>query len=513
MVTLAFLIGLLSLTATNGLADGGKDCGPLSYYAGNFAPLGYTITHDAIDAMGVVTAANHAAWVDSVYLYSSYLDSVPDTPYVVVEQQKDFPDRIIAGYYDLLSGALQIGDEICRLHWTLYGTEAGTTSFYSYGFSRNGFEFNFEPMMYLHITEAGEEGDKEGTSKSGYVRNGFGIKTATWTITIDFECNNCRIIDEGPYTTVQPYTWPLFDIDYDFIETKYFREEPCCPEDKLECLKVVVKIAVTSGGRTAVTIKHKDWIEVKFEGWFGWKAEYPYTFRECCEKEVTAKPTTYEAVPTSTFVEGEVVCFGGDNYPPSTEIAVFVVANTELVEGMAIPVRVPGTATAIFTGPLGEIAGTTLKDAAPVLMPAYMPNLVGDRDMGYDLIVDLNGDGIWSLDEPALDVSAGCGFGSGDALSSVPGVESLAVRTYPNPFNPSTTIEYHLPRDGDIRISIYNVRGQLVRVLLDDHVTAGFGSVGWNGLAASGEPVSSGVYFAEVRALGKVHVTKIAMIK
>ncbi|MCF6271458.1 MAG: T9SS type A sorting domain-containing protein [Melioribacteraceae bacterium] len=74
------------------------------------------------------------------------------------------------------------------------------------------------------------------------------------------------------------------------------------------------------------------------------------------------------------------------------------------------------------------------------------------------------------------------------------------VGNYPNPFNPSTTIKYQTPRNANVKISIYNTVGELVKILFDGNVSAGSHSVNWNSTDKSGSSVSSGVYFYRIDA-------------
>ena len=69
------------------------------------------------------------------------------------------------------------------------------------------------------------------------------------------------------------------------------------------------------------------------------------------------------------------------------------------------------------------------------------------------------------------------------------------AQNYPNPFNPSTTISYSLPEAGQVKLEIFNLRGQLVQVLTDSQESAGEHRKVWNGTDQSGNAVASGVYF------------------
>jgi len=80
-------------------------------------------------------------------------------------------------------------------------------------------------------------------------------------------------------------------------------------------------------------------------------------------------------------------------------------------------------------------------------------------------------------------------------------------QNYPNPFNLSTKIEYSLPKDGYVHLTIYNVLGQKVKTLVDDEMNAGTHTITWDGTNEYGQVVSSGIYFYRLVA-GENMVTK-----
>ncbi|GAB5518608.1 MAG: hypothetical protein RhofKO_08590 [Rhodothermales bacterium] len=84
-------------------------------------------------------------------------------------------------------------------------------------------------------------------------------------------------------------------------------------------------------------------------------------------------------------------------------------------------------------------------------------------------------------------------------VAEVPGQFALDAN-YPNPFNPTTMISYQLPEATQVRLEIYNVMGQLVRVLVDTEQKAGTYRVEWNALSDTGVPVSSGTYLYRLTA-------------
>jgi hypothetical protein len=90
--------------------------------------------------------------------------------------------------------------------------------------------------------------------------------------------------------------------------------------------------------------------------------------------------------------------------------------------------------------------------------------------------------------------------------------KQFAVQNYPNPFNPSTKISYTIKRPGNLMMKVFNVRGELVKTLIDGHVESS-NFVMWDGTNNQGSNVSSGVYFVETRSNGEVRVNKMALMK
>ncbi len=84
---------------------------------------------------------------------------------------------------------------------------------------------------------------------------------------------------------------------------------------------------------------------------------------------------------------------------------------------------------------------------------------------------------------------------------------------YPNPFNPETTIRFSVPSDGRVNVTIYNIKGQRVKQLLNEHVVAGRHAVMWNGTDSSGRTVSSGLYFARIEQGNKYRIHKMMLMK
>lgn len=87
-------------------------------------------------------------------------------------------------------------------------------------------------------------------------------------------------------------------------------------------------------------------------------------------------------------------------------------------------------------------------------------------------------------------------------------------RNYPNPFNPTTTIEYSLPSAGPVSLNIYDIAGRLVCRLIDNEVqTLGHHSATWNGRTDRGSTVASGVYVYSVESGGRFMARKMVLLK
>jgi len=191
--------------------------------------------------------------------------------------------------------------------------------------------------------------------------------------------------------------------------------------------------------------------------------------------------------------------------------------------------------------------------------------LVLARRNPSDPSLDLNGDGVFSLEDARLLVrdilSGACGDSPSTALAAE-GMERFAAalspeertwlagsvrglglgdevtgillsaldgglgaaglprafaleQNYPNPFNPSTVISYSVPEGNRERVnlSVYDLRGHLVRTLVDSERDSGVYSVFWDGTDAAGQRTPSGVYFYRLRAGNFNQIRKMVLLK
>jgi hypothetical protein len=94
-----------------------------------------------------------------------------------------------------------------------------------------------------------------------------------------------------------------------------------------------------------------------------------------------------------------------------------------------------------------------------------------------------------------------------------PQVTLKTLSSYPNPFNPSTTINFCLKHSSKVDLSIYNIKGQKVKNLIRQNLSTGNHQIQWDGLDSNNKKQSSGVYFVRLKTDDKVETHKILLIK
>lgn len=86
------------------------------------------------------------------------------------------------------------------------------------------------------------------------------------------------------------------------------------------------------------------------------------------------------------------------------------------------------------------------------------------------------------------------------------------LNNYPNPFNPTTTINFSIQSDSEIELNIFNIKGQKVKTLINNDCTNGNHTIMWNGEDEFGKPVSSGVYYYKLNINGKTEAVKKCLL-
>ncbi len=95
----------------------------------------------------------------------------------------------------------------------------------------------------------------------------------------------------------------------------------------------------------------------------------------------------------------------------------------------------------------------------------------------------------------------------------------ILKQNYPNPFSasvkggyPESKIQYSIPLDNKVELKIYNIKGQLVRTIVDEKQVRGNHTVIWNSKDDNNNPVSSGIYFYTLKVRDKLVDTKKCLL-
>ncbi len=93
--------------------------------------------------------------------------------------------------------------------------------------------------------------------------------------------------------------------------------------------------------------------------------------------------------------------------------------------------------------------------------------------------------------------------------------EFRLLDAYPNPFNPQVNIAFEMPQEGNVKLSIYDISGQLVSTLINNN-TYGIGKhrIQWNAMTDNGTQVPTGIYLVRLELDGlETKLTKITYMK
>ncbi len=93
-----------------------------------------------------------------------------------------------------------------------------------------------------------------------------------------------------------------------------------------------------------------------------------------------------------------------------------------------------------------------------------------------------------------------------------PQIEYLS-QSYPNPFNPSTKINYTIRNNDNVHITVYNLNGQKIKTLVNEYKLSGSYGITWDGRNEWGRHVPSGTYFYDIRAGNFIDRKKMILIK
>ena len=127
----------------------------------------------------------------------------------------------------------------------------------------------------------------------------------------------------------------------------------------------------------------------------------------------------------------------------------------------------------------------------------------------YYWLQNVDMDGTSAFHGPASVIFSITGDEGSPAIPKVTRLENA----YPNPFNPNTTLRYQLESPGNVKIDIYNTRGQIVRSFEQGHDAAGYYGILWDGCDSNGRALASGVYLYRMTSGNYVGTKKVVLQK
>jgi len=145
---------------------------------------------------------------------------------------------------------------------------------------------------------------------------------------------------------------------------------------------------------------------------------------------------------------------------------------------------------------------------------SYEPVVLKSADGGQFTIVT----GSWDFEKKILrhQIDSGGEYRMGyvdKGLAPNIVARTILLPNHPNPFNPETTIKFSLQQSGSVKLEIYDIKGLLIRTLVNDQLGSGPHQVVWRGRNRFGEGVASGTYFYRLTTGGAVQTRKMLLLK
>jgi subtilisin family serine protease len=233
---------------------------------------------------------------------------------------------------------------------------------------------------------------------------------------------------------------------------------------------------------------------------------------------------TWPATSDSSFVNGSYSTRGFEGYGgvgggsiPVGEISAFSGRGPRIDGQHLLDICSPGNYDVYTTRshtdyagyPLGSYrqfsgtsaAGPHVAAAAAIVQQAFpeatMPEVAYllTSNAATDAFTGMVYNDTWGYGKLRIFSALGIATGIGAIADGRRPQELLLDQNYPNPFNPITWIPFYLPENGRATITVYNLKGELVKVIRDRWYQAGPHSVHWNGTDSRGHHVASGLYF------------------
>jgi len=111
-------------------------------------------------------------------------------------------------------------------------------------------------------------------------------------------------------------------------------------------------------------------------------------------------------------------------------------------------------------------------------------------------------DQIWTVTLPVANVD-----------DTMPPTVTQLYQNYPNPFNPTTSIRFSVKESGFVSIAVFDIKGRLVRQVINQYLAAGTYTDVWNGMDINNKPASTGIYLIKMKTPDSLDIVKACMVK
>jgi len=149
-------------------------------------------------------------------------------------------------------------------------------------------------------------------------------------------------------------------------------------------------------------------------------------------------------------------------------------------------------------------------------LPTAVLSTVGENG----IVISLGSAGIFANESDNHQFTTNCAnYLTGNDIVQVnsedvlyPKMEYSLNHNYPNPFNPSTNISFTIPKGSQVQLYVYNIKGQMIKTLVNDQFPAGKHSVIWYGIDDSGKAIDSGIYLYKLIVDDQIEFSKKCML-
>lgn len=308
------------------------------------------------------------------------------------------------------------------------------------------------------------------------------------------------IYNTMPISDVSDGVVNLFTINHDpFVDNPlgnvFFLEDQT--HSPINLMNVFSDLDLAFGDQLSYTYSGNEFIEVSIEGGVvtlstpeNWNGNEDITFTATDSENCTISDLAHVTVIPQNDVPviSEII-------PPDTSF--------EILEEQLVDFSV------IATDPDGELSYSWKVNSVDQNVEVNQFSYNFQENGSYEIICTLD-DGITEIETIWNIVAEITG---NDNPFLIPTASKLSGN-YPNPFNPKTTIKYGLHEQANVKIIIYNVKGQIVNTLVDETQNAGHHTVDWHGSSDTGNIVGSGLYYYKMVINGKINsIRKCLLLK